>query len=71
METKGWRVADDRRRPVRDLANGAVGLCLSSGVSMEGFDGRKTNKRRQSKERREAHKPFHGVSIAVQNHFCQ
>ena len=39
VEAQGWRLADDGWRPVRDLANGAVGLCLSSAVFVEGFDG--------------------------------
>ena len=44
VETKGWRVADDRRRPVRDLANCAVGFRLMRLVAVEGFNGRQTDK---------------------------
>ena len=46
METKIWRLADDRRRAVRDLTNDAVGLRLPSIVLVEGFDGRKTEESR-------------------------
>ncbi len=66
-----WRLCDDRRRAVRNLANGAVGLRLVRIVLVERLDGRKTNERRQSEERGKAHEPFHSISIAVQTEVCQ
>ena len=43
VKTQGWRLADQGRRPVSDLANGAVGFRLMGLMAMERFDGRETD----------------------------
>ena len=65
LETQSRHLADQCRRLVRDLTNGAVGLRLVRVMVVEGFNGRKTKKRRQSGKGCKPQECFHNFIMVT------